>query len=454
MHVHSLTTTCFQGLILHTINQMQPLKLVVLPWTTTRIQYQYPYFTLFDNDSVEVWQVPSQGISPQLVTRLAHAVPYPGLADPSISQTLQPIVDSKHKLVVVPEESHDGLPPFLRVFSLETGELLQTVELSGQLVQIPLSYQDGKVLALVGDDASEPPYTRMTILICDVVHGGSHIGGVRIPARLDERERKGPNTDSILWPAFITPDFDLVATSSQAWEDTMEVLRYRTSQGISYPEPDRSFQLTETIDDGDNICPTYALPTGERSFALAVYEGSAALPQGNGCQSKVHVIDSDTMTVSSSAQPILGRISTLHFLSSQNAIIAVVKHNTGEEWGDGSPMATYIVAIDALTGARRRMDTIYHGVQGSAVVNCAITQGLGLQEPSLVVVYQDGSLSVVNAESFLSEGLPRDGERVQAEKPFPGDVFIEFAYVVESSVVMSVRGADGDSVSNIVLVHW
>ena len=75
-------------------------------------------------------------------------------------------------------------------------------------------------------------------------------------------------------------------------------------------------------------------------------------------------------------------------------------------------MATYIVAVDVITGARKRMDAIYHGVQGSTVVKCAVTHGSMSEEPFLVVVYKNGALSVVNATSFLSDGLPRDGEQV------------------------------------------
>lgn len=303
---------------------------------------------------------------------------------------------------------------------------------------------------MVADEKSDASRLRMSVLICDT-QSGSLEGGIRIPDHLAERERKRVAEASIIWPAFITPDFDIIATSSGAWESTMEVLRYPTSRDMDYPQPDASFQLEESIADGDEISPMCSTDLDAETFVLAVYEGTGNLPQGNQCQNAFHAIDSRSMTVRWSAPTVWGQIDRIWYVPSVNAIIAIGKHNTGEKWGgDGSLWTTTVVLLDPTTGTQRRLETIHHGAQGTPVKHCAVTPGA--HDPTLVVVFEDGTICAVSVDSFVKAGLPREEHRLETQKLVDESCTVEWALLAEKAVFLSVARVDGGR--NIRYISW
>ncbi|KAI0725749.1 hypothetical protein C8Q72DRAFT_575051 [Fomitopsis betulina] len=422
----------------------------LLPCDTQKIQIHHPYVITYTDDSVDIWHLPLPDGHMLHVVRLQHPVPYPGRKDPSNTESLNTIVDADRQLIIIPiERSHD-FPTSLWIFNLRDGELLRKIELLGTLPDTPLTYRDGKVLVMVADEESDESRLRMSVLICDV-QSGSLEGGIRIPEHLAERERKRVAETCIIWPAFISPEFDIIATSSEAWMSTMEVLRYPTSRDKGFPQPDASFQLTESIADGDEISPMCSTGLDAGAFVLAVYEGTGGLPQGNQCQTACYAIDSRSMAVLWSAPTVWGQIDRIWYVPSLDAIVAIGKHDTGEKWGgDGSPWATTLVILDPSTGAQRRFETIHYGVQGSPVKHCAVTPGE--HDPTLVVVFEDGEICAVSVESFIKTGLPKEGHRLQTQRSFDGSCTVNWALVVERTVLVSVSLMDG--VTSVSCINW
>ena len=422
----------------------------VLPCDAQQIQIYHPYIITYCNDSVDIWRWHGSDGRMLHAAHLQHPVPYPGRKNPSLTESLNTIVDDDRQLVIVPIKGSNDIPASLWVFNLRDGELVHKVDLPGTLPNAPLSYRDGKVLVMTADEKSDPSRLRMSIFICDA-QKGSQEGSIRIPEHLIERERKRLAETSILWPAFITPDFDVVATSSEAWVSSMEVLRYPTSRDLDYPQPDASFQLTESIADGDEISPMCSVALDATTFVLAVYEGTGGLPQGNQCQTAFYAIDSQSMAVRWSAPTVWGQIDRIWYVPSVDAIIAIGKHDTGEKWAEnGSPWATTLVVLDPSTGAQRRQETIHHGAQSSPVKYCAVTPGT--PDPELVTVCEDGAICIVSVANFIRTGLPRAGHRLETQKVIDEPCTVHWALVAEKAVFMSVSRVDGSK--TIVYTNW
>ena len=424
----------------------------VLPCDAQQIQIHHLHIITYSDDSVDIWQPNGPDGRMLHVTRLQPTAPYPGRKDPSLIESLNAIVDADLQLVILPIKGSSDFPASLRIFSFHGGELLHEINLPGTLPNAPLTYRGGKVLVMVADEESDPSRLRMSVLICDA-QSGSLEGGIRIPDHLAERERKRVAETSILWPAFITPNFDIIATSSEAWDSTMEVLRYPTSRNMDYPQPDANFQLTESIEDGDEISTMCSIALDATTFVLAVYEGTGGLPQGRQCQNAFHAIDSQSMTVRWSAPTVWGQIDRIWYISSADAIIAVGKHNTGEKWGgDGSdsPWTTTIVVLDPSTGAQRRLETIHHGAQGTPVKLCAVTPGA--HDPELMIVFEDGQICALSVEHFVRTGLPWAGHRLETQRAIDGTCTVNWALLAEKTVFMSVSRADGSKA--ITYINW
>ncbi|KZT66560.1 hypothetical protein DAEQUDRAFT_730123 [Daedalea quercina L-15889] len=388
------------------------------------------YVLTFSKTSADVWRAGSE---------LGHLNHVTGFSEPVPSPPFErfPIVDLERNLVIVPDHGPQNGPPLLWVFSLADGMLIHKLELYGALAQTRLQYADGKVLVAVEEnDGRAPPNGRTTILLCDVAGDGGLLGGVHLPARLKAREEKRLNTvGGVLAPVQLRPNGDVIATSSEAWHTEMEVLRWRGADVLDFPEPDASFELRLSLEGGDRIHPTCTAPLDENSFIMAVAEAvSDVLQVGEGCQTAIHAVDAEAMTIRWSAECVGGRVSSVHYVAAVDAIVAFGEHDYGESDGD-DPFA-YVVVLDPAMGTRRRMETIKHPVQGTPLRYC----GLGKKADgfAIIIVFRDGLTYAVDLRQFLEHGFPEDGTLTPASTSLEKGWEVEEVGVAGQTVILSV----------------
>ncbi|TFY64645.1 hypothetical protein EVJ58_g2494 [Rhodofomes roseus] len=318
-----------------------------------------PYVLTFGKDSVDIWRAGGPHGRLEHIATLAQFV----LAPPS---RLDPVFDTDRNLIIIADGAHgDGLPSLV-VFSLVDGQLIRKLELYGSLNENGLPYADGKILVAIEEDKEHfPPHGLTKILLCDVVGDGGILGSVNLPARLQAREELRLNTDGgVLLPVHVRPNGDIVATSSEAWGEKMEILFWRGADISESPEPAASFTLDCGIEDGDTIYPICSAPLDEKTRLLAVYEAFGSTPQvGSACQTSIFAIDAETMTIRWHAKPIGGWVHTIRYIAALDVIVAFGRH---QQWQhddyDKRDTFQYVVALDPATGSERRMETINHGV--------------------------------------------------------------------------------------------
>ncbi|TFY69829.1 hypothetical protein EVJ58_g187 [Rhodofomes roseus] len=186
------------------------------------------YVTTFEKTTVDVRRSAATHGRLDHVARLAEFVEAP-------PQGLAPIIDAERNLIVIPDRGQGS--PILWVFNLTDGQLIRKPELYGSLAGVPLQYANGKALVAVEEGESpDKPDGLTTLLLCDVAGDGWLLGGVNLPARLKAREQKRLNTvGGVLVPVQLRSNGDIIATSSEAWHDKMDVLHWRGAYGPGLP---------------------------------------------------------------------------------------------------------------------------------------------------------------------------------------------------------------------------
>jgi len=257
------------------------------------------YVLTFGKSSVDVCRAGGPHARLEHVAHLAHFVQPP-------PYQLDPVFDTDRNLIVIADQTEESVPPSLLVFSLVDGRLIRKLELYGTLTEDRLRYADGKVLVATVEDLT-------TILLCDVLGDGGVLGRAALPTRLRACEEKRLNTNGgVLLPVHVRPNGDIFAASSEAWDDKIEVLRWRGADVPHSPEPDASCQLEVGVEDGDQIYPTCSASLDANTFVLAVYEADGnVLPTKSACQTSVYAIDTETMTIRWHATPIGGWVHTI-----------------------------------------------------------------------------------------------------------------------------------------------
>lgn len=417
----------------------------------------HPYVLTFGKDSLDVWRIKDDPPALAHVCRLSEFVHFYGIPDETF--WFATAIDLARELVIVPDWGQGRGPPAILVFSITDGQLQRKLEMVGHFGHMPMKYADG--LALVGvvkDEEDSPPHGLTVLHVCDVTKDDWLVGKITLPERLIEREAERLGTTAgVLAPVFLTATGDVVATSSRPCFDKMDVLSWHRPHTPRSSDADASFEMETRRDNSDLIYPLCTAPLDETNFLLAVFEGDNGLvPAGDWCQTVIYAIDYRTLTVRWTAKPIGGIVRDIRYIPTLDAIVVIGKHDHGGDecdLGDGIAWDpyTFVAMLDPATGSQRRMEEINYRAHGTFVKCCAVDQSA--QDPTLAVMFWDGTLCVVDVEAFVEEGFPRreDG-RLRVESTLQERRKVRMAVVAERTVV--IWAADGSGSSQIQCVSW
>ncbi|EPS95318.1 hypothetical protein FOMPIDRAFT_1054306 [Fomitopsis schrenkii] len=396
------------------------------------------YVLTFTTTSVDVWRTADEHGRLDHAARLASFVECPPYG-------LDPIIDTKRDLIIIADRNYAQPPsiPLLLVFGLTDGKLIRMMELYGTPAEKPLQYANGKVLVAIEEEGNKvPPEGLTTVLLCDVAGDGGRLGGITLPKRLRAREQSRLNTSGgILLPVQLMPNGDIIATSSEAYNSTMEVLRYRAADVSTFTEPDAHFELATSREIFERIQPTCSGLLDEHTILMAVYEADDdQLPKGDACQTAIYAVDTESMTVRWRSDSVGGMVTDVRYVAALDAVVAFGAHDNGTH-EDPDPFA-YVLALDPATGVQRRMETVGHRGREGSVQYCGLAGKA--DDLIMVVVFSDASVWSGNLRSMLEDG-PAGGSWLQIVESLTGDRRIDVAGVAGRTVILSVNDVNGSS---------
>ncbi|KAJ7040269.1 hypothetical protein C8F04DRAFT_250491 [Mycena alexandri] len=375
----------------------------------------YPYLLVW-TDQVDVWQFSDNSDLTHIATLEDHwHVNKPwGPA---------PIIDHARGMLILPQPIRIG-PPRLRIFTLQDGELVRDIELSfGDLVDVDIHYRkaDGHILVLLVEDARAlPPHGKTSIVEVDVLDDGARfLSLVTLPPHLDERE-KG-DTPLVLQPIFFGKNGDIIATSTTRWLGRVDLLYWQAKPGEDDRRLTRTLELLPALEDCKAMLPVRHLALDDSTLVLCTHEDAGpAITE----QTSVRALDTSSSTVKWTAQPIPGKIKTLHHIPSLDVLVLSAKQDVTnhDEERDWFQICTAVVVLDARTGDRRILHAVDSDAQGSYVVDCFVSSDL--DNPVVGLAWKNGDVLTVDLNKFIADGFEREagGERARTLPLFPADI--------------------------------
>lgn len=420
--------------------------------STQNMQHSHPYFLVVGKEQIDIWRIDEASNTLRKHVRLSQFVPFPGFdRDPHEVYQMAPVIDIENGVVIIAQscESAENRTSTLWVFSLGTGDVLRKTELQGCWRPYFLNYRKGRVIATLDQNEDEvPPEGRSRIVVCDTNSEIGVIGSVHLPNHLQPREAKREITGGgVLRCVYYAPNGDVIGTSAEAYEDTLDVLRWRAGDLPTFPQPDATVTLRATFEGCDRTYPFCSTTLDASSFLLAVSQEVAGLiPDGYHRQMILYAIDWTTMSVRWASDPLLGFVYDVWHVASHGIVVAAGEREMGG-WSQ-----FYIAILDPSTGERRLLEVIDETPQENTPKLWGLSEDR--ENPEVVVVFTDGSICVVPLADFAKNGFPRDGEHVRTEKPIPGTVQVEKREVVLGcrSVLLSAAAETGPCY--LYYLHW
>ncbi|KAK7053162.1 hypothetical protein VNI00_003781 [Paramarasmius palmivorus] len=352
----------------------------------------YPYLFIFLEESTEIYRV--QETSLQYVVTVSRAFPHCGsvLVDPS-------------RDVVIIEQEH------LFIFNLHTGRHVKTSSLFDSPRTHLLSYDNGLVRVALEGRGGAAPVEEDAILVFDPLGLESAEQEYLIQIR-----RPRTNTFFITNHVFFPPKGGAVIVEHSAWSAGPLKLLYWRPEDLakSTSSPTRSIEIPMSLPEGDLMEAIHSVAVGESTFAFCkqdIHMGA------DGRLTAIYAISIPNLDILWSTVPIEGEPNSIHYVPEQNMIVAI-----GRTTEYLSYTSTWIVALDAQTGERRRFTTFHNRKLGKKLVICQLTTNLSddgtitvLDNPDLVFVFLEGDIIVHSLIDFLGKGLPDDDLSTLAE---------------------------------------
>jgi hypothetical protein len=425
------------------------LSLATASWSLSRdyevtaLSLHGPYVLAVGLEYADLWRL-RPATTPEHVATLVDGVDAPDMEEE--------LVFDLDRLVLFMPLRHQ---PFVMVYSLGDGTLLDIVVLRGSFWRWPLLYDRGQLLIITSEDEKTcPPYGISRITRCE--WRGEEDVTVRhlsLPKDLQHREKRP--TVATLAPLLMTSTGDIIGASADWHAQSMDVLRWRGPQSEDYQDPDARLELTMSLHDGDLMGPESMTSIGDETLLLCVHERFAEAILGGG-QLLVYAIDIDSLTVRWTADAIWGYDGTIHFVPALGVVIAIARNNLEPDESRYHHPATWIAVLDKDTGARTRMEVINHFDAGAAVVKCTVSQSA--EDPALVVVFEDGDHIIMSLRDFVNNGLPKnpDDGSLCVQKAFTESVTVRQAVVGDKTFVLLLvaRGNEPLSVPPIHCFTW
>ncbi|KZV87530.1 hypothetical protein EXIGLDRAFT_723624 [Exidia glandulosa HHB12029] len=347
-------------------------------------------------------------------------LPYP--------EGIPPVFDVSRGLVAVAKRG--ARPHTLHVFDFTTGNPIRTLSLYGLVDGIRMPYSSKQGRGLMGTEKDGVP----CVLVVDVAGNGWIEGTAHIPPDLPTG-RDGPSPQ--LNAVHISDDGDIVCAYTPAFHlgsmKCLTLLRW-------FDVPDEAtlpvcrMDLPVRLEDGNHISLSCSTPLGVDAFLVCAFEIVAGFMDSSSTrQSVLRAIDTRTLGVRWEAQSLSGEVFRVHHHPDRGVVIAFGSMDAREGAGPSVPVL-YIAALDANTGSLLRCERINHLAQDVDIRLCTLAGDV------VVLVCENGTVSITPVNDFLTRGLARHGEteKLVVQSPL-GDENIDFTLVhaaVSTSSVM------------------
>ncbi|KAJ2978405.1 hypothetical protein NQ176_g3828 [Zarea fungicola] len=323
------------------------------------------------------------------------------------------IVDSLRDAVIIVENQ-------LHVWGLGDGRCQRSIGLFGSIYESVL-YDNGSVLVATADEKIEDGETEEEtwMLVCN-------------PFNLEPEGYDFSSTACIPTPdrlQFYHPALFSVAGGILAGEHTslteqplkLHYWKPATPTGADMGPPVSRTEIPISLPEAESIVAKYATTGGDDAIVLATLETVLDCPDGPGVhQSTIRLIRTPSLEIAWEADPIPGRISSLHYINECKVVIAIGKSALDVE--DKLIHFTWIVALDAQTGQKIQFARLHPDSLGGRLVACKLVQPpetlkdialSGVAE--IILVTAAGNIAKLSLTSYLDDGLSSENIAKLAE---------------------------------------
>ncbi|KAK7053163.1 hypothetical protein VNI00_003782 [Paramarasmius palmivorus] len=349
------------------------------------IHLSYPYLFAFKEEGTEIYRI--QKACLYHIATISQSLVYFGGV----------LVDPSRDTVIIEQER-------LYVFNLHTGRQVKTISLFGSPRTHLISYDHGLVQVTVEGRAGEPPVEEDGILVLDPFGPESAEQEYSIHIR-----RPRTNNFFVTNHVFFPQGGGAVIVEHSAYSDGPLQLLYWKSEDLqpnnASSSPTRSIDIPMTLPGGDLIEAIHSTPIDGSTFALC--KGDIHMG-GNARLTTIYAISVPSLDIVWSAESIVGESTSIHYVPTQGVVVVI-----GEAEENLSYARSWIVALDAQTGALRRFTTFHMQEMGKRLIACQLTTCLseeGLvtvaENPYIVLFFQDGDVAILSLADFLEKGIP------------------------------------------------
>ncbi|KAJ8072666.1 hypothetical protein PM082_016225 [Marasmius tenuissimus] len=370
-----------------------------------RIHLSYPYVIAFSTEATNVYEIKTSAL--QHISSLTP--PSEGFFREGAIYLREGAVifdPSRDAIIIVEKQVH--------VWNLHDGQLQNTIGLFGTVCDLPIIYDNGRVLVTLADETEEEgeQIAEFWVLACNPFdlepQGCDYLTQLRIAA---------PEQHQLYHHVHASAEHGVVVGEHISLTRNPLKLYYWSPEGQPYDEsvpPAHSIDIPITLSDADSMLAQYATSIDDNRFALATLETVLGSPDAPGVhQTVIRAHSLPTLNILWQDGPIAGTIKHIYHLASQGVIIAFGKVSEGLD--DDPDCATWIVALDAQQGRRLQFTKLNHQKIGKKIVSCDLTTSVTEEgkivpsdNPDIVFVTNKGDVSAFSLAAFLEEGLPSD----------------------------------------------
>lgn len=369
----------------------------------SQVHLAYPYVVAFSEEGTNIYEITSSAL--KHISSLTP--PYDGFfrgGEIYLREGAVIVDPSRDTIIIVENKVH--------VWNLHDGQHQNTIGLFGTICDIPIIYDEGRVLVTLSDETEEEGEQRTDfwVLACNPFdlepQGYSYLTEVRIPALEDNQ---------LFHHVLSSAEHGVVVGEHTSLTTKPLRLHYWSPEGQPYDDsmpPAHTIEIPITLSDADSMLAQYATLIDDNTFALATLETVLGSPDAPGVhQTVIRAHSLPSLNTLWQADAIPGKAEHLYHLANQRIIIAIGKESEGID--DSPDYATWIVALDAEHGKRLQYTKLNHQKIGKEVVACSLTTSVTEEgkivpsdKPDIVFVTDKGDISTFSLATFLEEGLP------------------------------------------------
>jgi hypothetical protein len=410
----------------------------------------YPYLlTWHESEHIKLWRFSDDSAGLNFVAELSEYTERP-IGNRNI------IIDENQGILIIPGIDHEDdseVIHLFRVYSLSDGHIIRTCPVYGELQEGFTPYTNGHVLANVrvdwGDEFRAP---HKEIILCDVAGDEWVVASLSLPDYLSDHEDRRCRLHGGFQPVLFRGNGDVIATTTD-YMSPLEVLLYRGP--IDYrQQPDTSLKLEPAFRESFDIASSRSASLNDDCFVLYVHEiNRVSLQRKWESCTTIHAINAEHMTVLWTAEPIWGYIYYVEHVSSLQVLVCFGKRDLTNENQGFEHWLTFVGVIDTRNGALLTLDTTDHSMGQSSI--CAARLSNDAQHPDIVIIFDNGSVSVHDLQSFIKNGFDRVGDSIRLTSMFLGQVPFPWTSVGRRCIVALVEAGEGENRNRSVqYVQW